>query len=227
VATTAVPNSRARSQRRRFGTSLASSPAPSREQFGGADLHQPSDHSEPPRAKKHKGIALTPAQQDLLIKVATGPWCLGAILEVSAATGARRGEVLALRWADVQDGRVSIARSLTQTAILQFKGTKTEEPRRVSLLSSAQIALEVHRESQAEFRRQFGPDYWSDLDLIFSNPDATPWKPDSVSASVSALFRRLKLPKGASLHSLRHTHGSHLPANGVSLQNAWATPRFG
>jgi integrase len=41
--------------------------------------------------------------------------------------------------------------------------------------------------------------------------------PDSISGTVSALFRRLKLPKGASLHSLRHTHGSHLLAAGMEL----------
>ena len=35
---------------------------------------------------------------------------------------------------------------------------------------------------------------------------------------MSLLFRRLKLPKGASLHSLRHTHVSHLLAKGVPLQ---------
>jgi integrase len=38
-----------------------------------------------------------------------------------------------------------------------------------------------------------------------------------VSASVSLLFRNLKLPKGASLHSLRHTHGSQLLAAGVPI----------
>jgi len=40
----------------------------------------------------------------LLIQSATGPWCLPTLLEVAAATGARRGEVLALRWSDIQDG---------------------------------------------------------------------------------------------------------------------------
>ena len=58
-----------------------------------------------------------------------------------------------------------------------------------------------------EFRQQYGPDYRNDLDVIFANPDGTPLKPDSVSASVSALCRRLKLPKGVSLHPLRHSHG--------------------
>src|SRR5580704_333511 len=111
-----------------------------------------------------------------------------------------------------------VARSLTQTrGVLEFRGTKTEEPRPVSLPMSAIAALNAHRKRQNEFRRQFGPNYRVDLDLIFANPDGTPLKPDSISSSVSALCRRLKLPKGASLHSLRHTHGSHMLANGVSL----------
>jgi integrase len=40
---------------------------------------------------------------------------LATFLEVAAATGTRRGEVLALRWSDIQDGRAIITRSLTQT----------------------------------------------------------------------------------------------------------------
>jgi integrase len=101
--------------------------------------------------------------------------------------------------------------------VLEFKGTKTDEPRAVTLPTSAIAALNCHRKRQDAFRRQHGPDYRADLDLIFSNPDGTPLKPDSISAAVSLLFRRLKLPKGASLHSLRHTHTSHLLASGVPL----------
>ena len=178
----------------------------------------PVTNSEPPKVKKHRGIALTPDQQRMVIEAATEPWCLGTYLEVVAATGCRRGEVLALRWSDIQDGRAMVARSLTQTRdVLEFKGTKTEEPRPVSLPTSAIAALNSHRKRQDEFRRQFGPDYRVDLDLIFANPDGTPLKPDSISSSVSLLFRRLKLPKGTSLHSLRHTHTSHLLASGVPL----------
>ena len=111
-----------------------------------------------------------------------------------------------------------VARSLTQTRdMFEFKGTKTEEPRAVSLPTSAIAALNSHRKRQSEFRHQFGPDYRVDLDLIFANPDGTPLKPDSISAAVSLLFRRLQLPKGTSLHSLRHTHTSHLLASGVPL----------
>jgi site-specific recombinase XerD len=74
-----------------------------------------------------------------------------------------------------------------------------------------------HRAAQEKYRAQFGPDYKADLDLVFCNLDGSPLRPDSVSAKVSALFAKLKLPKGASLHSLRHSHGSHLLAAGVSL----------
>src|SRR6185369_3896811 len=89
----------------------------------------------------------------------------------------------------------------------------------VVLPESAITALEAHRERQNEFRRRFGPDYRTDLDLVFANPDGTPLKPDSISATVSALFKRLKIPKpkGASLHLLRHTHTSILLAQGVPL----------
>ena len=114
--------------------------------------------------------------------------------------------------------RATPLRSLTQTnEILDFKGTKTEEPRTITLPISAVAALAAHRNRQNEFREQFGPEYRSDLDLIFANPDGTPLKPDSISSSVSLLFRRLKLPKGKSLHSLRHAHGSHMLASGVPL----------
>jgi len=57
----------------------------------------PVTRSEPPVPKKHWGVALTPAQQLLVFTSASGPWCIATFLEICAATGARRGEVLALR----------------------------------------------------------------------------------------------------------------------------------
>jgi integrase len=178
----------------------------------------PVPASEPPVPKKHRGVALTPTQQQTLIDAATEPWFLETFLEMCAATGARRGEVLALRWSDIRDGRVVITRSLTQTrAGLEFKGTKTDDSvRPVSLPASAINALKAHRLRQDLFRIQFGADY-ADGDLIFANPDGTPVRPDSISSAVSALCKRLKMPKGVSLHTLRHTHGSHLLAAGMEI----------
>lgn len=180
----------------------------------------PVTNSEPPVPKKPKGIGLSVAQEDLLIEGASGPWCISLLLETAGGLGARRGEVLALRWPDLVDGRAFISRSLSQTkAGLQFKATKTGEPRVVKVPEEILSKLEAHRRRQDEFRAQFGPGDRTDLDLIFANPDGTPLKPDSVSATVSALFKCLKIPKprGGALHLLRHTMASQMLASGVPL----------
>lgn len=185
--------------------------------FGMAKTNPVTD-SELPAGKSKPGISLTVAQQDMLLAAASSPWGMDAFLQVDAATGARRGEVLATRWSDIVDGRVYISRSISQTKeILMFKSTKKENVRWVSLPGVAQAALEAHRVRQEEFRKQFGADYRRDLDLVFCTIEGEMLRPDSVSSSVSHLFRRLKLPKGASLHTLRHSHGSHLLAAGLDL----------
>ncbi len=75
----------------------------------------PATNSEPPIPKKCRGAAITVAQTDTVIAAATGPWCLSLLLEMAAGIGARRGEVMALRWSDIVDGRAFITRSLSQT----------------------------------------------------------------------------------------------------------------
>jgi integrase len=165
-------------------------------------------------------MGLTVAQKDMVIAAASGPWCMGLFLEMAAGLGARRGEMLALRWSDIEEGRATISRSLSQAnGELQFKGTKADESHVAKIPEETMPKLEIHRKRQDEFRAQFGPDYCSDLDLIFANPDGSPLKPDSISATVSALFKRLKIPKpnGASLHLLRHTMASQMLASGVAL----------
>jgi integrase len=177
----------------------------------------PVPNSDLPAIIRKEGIAFTTNQQDFLLQASEIHWALPIILELSAASGARRGEVLALRWSDIVDGRAYFARSLSQTKnVLKFKLPKNNKPRIVTLPESTLEALESHRAKQAIFRAQYGPTY-QDHDLIIANPDGTPLRPDSISATVSNLFRRLKLPKGSSLHSLRHTHGSHLLAGGMEL----------
>jgi integrase len=178
----------------------------------------PVTHSDLPRLKKRAGLALLPAEQDLLTACSLGPWCLQTFLEMCVATGCRRGEVLALRWSDIRNNKVFVDRSLCQTRDgLVYKTTKTEEPRDIALPPGTAEVLEAHRLRQDRFRRQFGPDYRADLDLIFANPDGTELKPDSISATVSRICRRLGLPKGSSLHTVRHSHASILLEKGVAL----------
>jgi len=98
----------------------------------------PVTNSEPPKVQKHKATALPPSQEELVIEAASGPWCLRTLLEIAAALGCRRGELLAVRWSDIADGRVMISRSLSQTKKgLEFKSTKTGEERLIALPASA------------------------------------------------------------------------------------------
>lgn len=63
----------------------------------------------------------------------------------------------------------------------------------------------------------FGPDYRTDLNLVFATPYGNYLKPNSVTAKVSLYARKLGFPKGVSMHTLRHTRGSHLLSMGVPL----------
>src|SRR5579862_336274 len=176
----------------------------------------PVEASEPPVPKKKEGIALTVEQQEELIAGATAPWGMDVFLELDAATGARRGELLGLQWPDLQGNQLMIGHSLSQVVQGVFlKEPKNKKFRTITIPPTALKKLEAHRKKQLEYRDHFGDSYQGDY--IFCNPDGSPLKPDTVSASVSLLFRSLKLPKGASLHTLRHTHGSHLLAAGVPL----------
>jgi integrase len=115
---------------------------------------------------------------------------------------------------------LSVTKSLAQT---QAKGVFVELPkgrkaRRFSLPASAIEALKVHREAQAKNRAMFGPDYQSKLNLVFATADGSYLKPNSVTAKVSLFARKLGFPKGVSMHTLRHTHGSYLLSLGVLLR---------
>jgi len=176
----------------------------------------PVPGSEPPVPRKKEGIALTVEQQEELIAKANAPWGMDVFLELDAATGARRGELLGLQWSDLDKNHLMIGRSLSQVSQQVFlKEPKNKKFRVVTIPAAALKKLQAHRKAQQPHRDHFGESYQGDF--IFCNPDGSPLKPDTVSASVSLLFRNLKLPKGASLHTLRHTHGSHLLAAGVPL----------
>lgn len=174
-----------------------------------------------PRIHKQEPKILEKVQLDWLLQAAEGhPW-LYPLLVLDAATGCRRGELLALTWSDVDPHlrTVTISKSLAQTTRdgVFLKLPKGRRVRRFSLPTSAVRVLEAHRVNQEKIRSLFGADYRSDLDLVFSTVEGNFLKPDAVSGTVGSLARKLGFPLGISLHTLRHTHGSHLLSEGVPL----------
>lgn len=173
-----------------------------------------------PRMEKPEPKVLERSDLEWLIGAVESHEWLSVLFLLDAATGCRRGEMLALAWPDIdfEMRTLSVTKSLAQTrAGIFLKAPKGRKARRFSLPISTIEALREHRAKQVHNRQMFGGDYRTDLDLVFATPEGNYLKPDSVTAKVSALARRLGFPKGVSLHTLRHTHGSHLLSSGVPL----------
>ena len=136
---------------------------------------------------------------------------------MAAATGCRRGELLALQWPDLnfETGELTISKSLEQTRAggLRVKSTKSEEPRELGVPEWAIAVLKVHRAEQQRDRALFGAGY-AGHDLIFCQPNGQYYSPDRLGARVVELMRKVGL-QGVSLHSLRHSHASILLSKGV------------
>ena len=146
------------------------------------------------------------------------PWFAPAVA-FSVYTGARRGEVLAVRWSDLNlEGRlVTIRRSLAETrsAGRFFKEPKNGKARTIALPALLVAVLKEHRERQHQERRASGA--YKDDDLVFARPDGSFARPWNYAAAVKDLAQRAGL-KRISLHDLRDTHASLLAANGVPLE---------
>jgi integrase len=98
--------------------------------------------------------------------------------------------------------------------------TKTESSDRwVDVPEITMTALMEHREKQekdAQKRIEKGKPY-EDQGLIFTQPDGSPLRPDSLSNNFFRVRDKAKLPKGVTLHTLRHTFASHLIDSGESI----------
>ena len=180
----------------------------------------PADGVEVPRiAGQSKPIqVLTEEQTAALLQRAQGTRLHLPIL-VAVTSGLRRGELLALRWADVdlEAGVLRVEQSIEETGQgLRFKPPKTAKGRRRLPLPGLTVeALRRHRVEQDKQRLLVGAAYQTEPDLVFAGPDGRPWFPSNFERTWRAFKTKLPTELAVRFHDLRHTHASQLLAQGV------------
>jgi integrase len=140
---------------------------------------------------------------------------------LSAMTGARRGEVCALRWRDIDldSAQMSVTRSVEQlNNRVAFKGTKTGRGRTIALGASVVDALRTWKGQQAEDLAKL--DIAQDGDtLVCAHFDGTLMHPRWLSKRWAKLVKASGLP-ARGFHHLRHAHATALLQNGVHIKVA-------
>ena len=182
----------------------------------------PASLAPPPRAIRPEISTLTVEQIDHLLRVAEDDR-LHALYVLAVSTGLRQGELLGLRWADVDFSagnlavRQQLQRSVNASGRREFVFTPPKTKASVRVVALPQVALsslQRHRSQQAEERLRAGSE-WTDLGLVFPNLIGRPIeKGNLLRRSYWPLLERAGLPH-RTFHSLRHSHATILLAGGI------------
>lgn len=187
-------------------------------------VHTNPARAAPPRSPERPAVRSPGSStlKALLAAVADDP-DLYAWLRLSVVTGARRGEVLGLRWEDVDfdSARLTIRRSVsyTPTSGVTIKGTKTNRERVVALDPQTLEVLRVlqgARRSAASIAGLPFPD--AGYVLTFDPAGLVPWRPDLATHRFGRIRSRVPGADKYRLHDLRHAAASLLLAAGHDLR---------
>ena len=184
----------------------------------GAASRNPVTLVDPPRVARHEFRALTPDEARSLLTGLRGDR-LSALYVLALTTGMRQGELLGLRWMDVdlRGRRLGIRGSLHRDpgGGWTIREPKTDRSRRQVVLAPMAVkALQAHRLRQNKERLHAGP-LWEENDLVFPNHVGRPLSSQNlVQRHFHPLLERQSLPK-IRFHDLRHTAATLLLSEGV------------
>jgi integrase len=173
-----------------------------------------------PRVERPDMKVLDPQQsQQLLAYVRANAGGIYPAVLIGLATGARRNEILALKWSrlDFDRATVLIAESLEQIGVsIRFKPPKTGKPRSVVLGAAVVEELRRVKIEQAEALLALGIRQASET-LICCRADGSMLTPTKLTDGFRKLMPRSGLPT-IRFHDLRHSHASQLLAAGVNIK---------
>jgi integrase len=171
----------------------------------------------PPREQRRVITPLSAAQARAFLEVARSDR-FHALYVLALTTGMRRGELLAVRWQDMDLARGAL--QVRHTLLRTPTGFHLAEPktararRRIALSPMAVSALRTHRIMQAEGRLRVGS-LWVDQGLVFPTRLGTPMEASNLlTLSFRPLLATAGLPS-IRFHDLRHTAATLLLLGGV------------
>ena len=183
----------------------------------------PCDRTKSPRAEEKEAKYIDEVQAEKLLQaLESADETHRTIVRLLLFTGMRRGEVLGLKWSDIDfnNSTLNICRTLQY---LPDRGifedmTKNKSSERVIKLSQIAVDdLRKHKVAQLEYRLSVGSQWMGTEDYIFTNSEGRPLKPDSVSSWFSKFMKAHPDISFITLHSLRHTNATIQLAAGVPI----------
>jgi integrase len=134
--------------------------------------------------------------------------------------GMRRGEVLGLRWSDIEDNTIHVRQQVQRIKGKLLTGpVKTRAGKRdLPLLGLADEALMIRRGVQFLDCERFGP-AWTDTGLVFTTKSGLPVEPRNLNRSFGRICDDNAIRR-VSVHTLRHTTASLLKPLGVPPKDA-------
>lgn len=135
---------------------------------------------------------------------------------VALSLGLRRGEVLGLRWADIdlELRTITVAQALARRRQASVQEPKSRQSRRtVPLHDGLVVAIKKRRRCQLEERLAAGLQ-WQDSGLVFTTGIGTPLEPRALNEDFDRILAKAALRR-VRLHDLRHACASFLLAQGV------------
>lgn len=162
-----------------------------------------------PSARRSKQMKVWNADEVAAYLQATSDHDLSTLFHLALFTGLRRGELLGLRWEDIDFTSSRLA--VRQTLVLvggrpQFGTPKSHEARTVDLDAETVDLLRRWRIAQRCFLEGVPPS----RDLVFTDAGGSPLRPDTVSYWFRKAVERSPIERRISFHEMRHTHASLL-----------------
>ncbi|MED4069579.1 site-specific integrase [Priestia megaterium] len=137
---------------------------------------------------------------------------------IALLTGMRQGEIMGLRWKDIdiEAQIIYIRQTLTQNAEIKYGAKNTSSVRSIHISNKLISELKAHRKRVLAERFLLGQDY-NDFDLVICTQSGKPVIPRNFRKEFYNLTEKIDLPK-IRFHDLRHTHATMLIQQNVNVK---------